>query len=126
MRVYRRGNNAVEGQFEHHGKGRVYTDADGWHKKPLGAGCSTEIQGTNARPVSVLQNQDLHIHAGASGMTKTGLSANNEGESLVQILDSSDTQAQVMYCLNTLLSAVNLTFNGHNSMYCASVQRTKS
>lgn len=126
MRVYRRGNNAVEVQLEHHGRGRVYTDADGWHKKPLGAGCSAEIQGTNVRPVSIPHNQDLHIHAGASGMTKTGLSANNEGESLVQILDSSDTQAQVMYCLNTFLSAVNLTSNIHYSMYCASVQKTKS
>lgn len=126
MRVYRRGYNAVEGQFEHHGKGRVYTDADGWHKKPLGAECSTEIPGTNVRPISIAHNQDLHIHAGASGMTKKGPSANNEGESLVQIVDSNDTQAQVMYCLNTFLSSVNNTFDVHNSMYYTSVQRTKS
>ena len=110
MRVYRRAHIGVEGQFEHHGKGTVYTDADGWHKKALGAECSTEIP-TNVGPVSIVHNQDHYIHAGASGMTKTSLSANNEGgESLAPILDSSDTQAQVIYCLNTFLGAAHLTF----------------
>lgn len=91
----------MEGRPEHHVKEMASADVDVWRKKPLAAECLEAIPTAYIGPVSIANNRDDHALAVASGMTVTSLSGKDVGETLTPILDPSDTQTQVIYCLNS-------------------------
>ena len=75
----------------------IRADADVWRKKPLVAECLAPLPTTNVGPVPIEDNRDHHSYAEASVMTGTNHSGKDDGDTLTQILDTGDTQTQVIY-----------------------------
>ncbi|XP_022896180.1 protein MODIFIER OF SNC1 1-like isoform X2 [Olea europaea var. sylvestris] len=90
----RRTYHGRQGRIDHHGKGKFTSqDADGWQKKLTTAESSSMIVASNVDPKSDIHGSGHNFVVEAAPISVINLSG-MEGESLTELNDSADNQAQ--------------------------------
>ncbi|CAA2934241.1 Hypothetical predicted protein [Olea europaea subsp. europaea] len=90
----RRTYHGRQGRTDHHGKGKFTSqDADGWQKKLTTAESSSMIVASNVDPNSDIHGSGHNFVVEAAPISVINLSG-MEGESLTELNDSADNQAQ--------------------------------
>ncbi|XP_049396826.1 protein MODIFIER OF SNC1 1 [Solanum stenotomum] len=90
----RRPYHGAQTRNDHLGKPKVDSHDDGWRKKPVAAGSSAVASGTYLEPASNVHACESGPQVEAVEQALTDISVSVEKESLSELHDSADTQAQ--------------------------------